>query len=208
MREETLPIIVLGKFVCFMGLWFLVVWEKADKWVNPTMLHPLFASVAFVFLSVSVLFVPFVEHKKILHVSLHALSFSTFVAPFVWLPRKQKTREELFLPATLHSFLGFVLALTSLLYALAKLFILLVPNKYKKEWMEIFFGLNHKKFGSAMYFLFCICVATGITERQDRAKDDTNAFEVILLNSAALCCLFLGSHYLLKNHRVCTPEIV
>ncbi|AHC54865.1 hypothetical protein D1R32_gp148 [Tunisvirus fontaine2] len=75
MREETLPIIVLGKFVCFMGLWFLVVWEKADKWVNPTMLHPLFASVAFVFLSVSVLFVPFVEHKKNLTCLLTCLIF-------------------------------------------------------------------------------------------------------------------------------------
>lgn len=202
MREETLAAVFLGKFVCFMSLWFLLVWEKADKWVNPTMLHPLFASLAFVFLSLSVLFVPFVEHKKILHVSLHALSFSTFVAPFVWLPRKQKVREELFLPATFHSFLGFVLASVSLLYALTKVFILLVPNGLKKKWMEIFFGLNHKKFGSMTYFLFCLCMIMGITERQDRAKLETNVYEVLLLNCSAVCCLFLGSYYLVKNHRI------
>ncbi len=96
-REDILTGVVLGKFVCLKTLWFLLVWEKADKWVNPTMLHPLFASVAFVFLSLSVLFVPFVEHKKILHVSLHILSFSTFVAPFVWLPRN-KTRKNYSFP--------------------------------------------------------------------------------------------------------------
>lgn len=202
MREETLAAIVLGKFVCFMGLWFLLVWEKADSWVNPTMLHPLFASTAFVFLSLSVLFVPFVEHKKILHVSLHVLSFSTFVAPFVWLPHKKKVREELFLPATFHSFLGLALATVSLFYAFVKVFILLVPKRLKRDWMDLFFGLNHKKFGSMMYFLFCVCVVSGITERQDRAKEETNVFEVLLLNGSAVCCLLLGSHYLLKNHRV------
>lgn len=199
-REDILTTAVLGKFVVLKTLWFLLVWEKADKWVNPTMLHPLFASLAFVFLSLSVLFVPFVEHKKILHVSLHVLSFSTFVAPFVWLPRKQKQREELFLPTTFHSFLGFSLALVSVFYAMIKIFVVAMPKRLQREWMDLFFGLNHKKFGSAMYFLFCLCVAMGICERQDRAKNDTTIIEVILLNSAAACCLFLGCHFFLKHH--------
>ncbi|ALX27526.1 hypothetical protein GMAR_ORF152 [Golden Marseillevirus] len=201
MQEETFVAFVLGKFVFLMSLWFIVVWEKADKWVNPTMLHPLFATLAFVFLSLSVLFVPFAPQRKILHVFLHVLSFCTFVAPFVWLPRKQRDREELFLPTTFHSFLGFVLAFCSAAYVVLKLFVIATPERFRFSWSRFLFGVDHKKTGSVAYFLFCICFVLGITERQDRGKDDTNVAEVLLLNSASFCCLILGSHYLLKVHK-------
>lgn len=201
MREETFASVVLGKFVFLMSLWFVLVWEKADKWVNPTMLHPLFATIAFVFLSLSVLVVPFVPHKKILHVFLHTLSFSTFAAPFVWLPRKQKDREELFLPTTIHSFLGFVLAFCSVVYVFLKLSVILLPEKFRQSWTKVLFGLDHKRTGSVAYFLFCICFVLGVTERQDRGKDETNVAEVLLLNSACICCLLLGSLHLTKIHK-------
>lgn len=200
-NDAVFSFLLLGNFGFLSGLWFIVIWDKAEDWKNPTVLHPLFAVSAFVFLSLSLFVVPFVGRKRIVHVFLHVLSFCTFVAPFVWFPRKEKAREELFLPLTFHSFLGFFVAIASMGYAGVKLISLPLSEKTKEKYFGFLFGIRHKQIGSALYFLVTICVVTGITERQDRGKETVRPLELVLLNASAICSLILGSFYLVKYHQ-------